>query len=234
MPNSMAQTPCHRTLPVADLLLVGATGMVGEAVQVAAAAAQLPITILVRRPSASMLPRSGEIIAPTDEWPDRVAALRPAILVNCLGTTIAQAGSQAAFRAVDHDLVLAVAQAAKGAGILHMLSVSSVGASPAARNFYLRTKGQVEQGLRLLAFDRLDILRPGLLIGDRKGPSRPGEAWAMRAAPLTDALLHGSWRRYRSIPAQTVAGAIIALAMRGGSGTYVHEHDAIRSLAGAQ
>jgi uncharacterized protein YbjT (DUF2867 family) len=226
--------PCRWTLPVADVLLVGATGMVGEAVQAAAAAAQLPVTILVRRPSTSMLPRSGEIIAPADDWPDRVAALCPAILVNCLGTTIAQAGSQAAFRAVDHDLVLAVAQAAKGAGTRHVLSVSSVGASPAARNFYLRTKGQVEQALRQFGFDRLDIVRPGLLMGDRNGPSRPGEAWAMRAAPLTDALLHGSLRRYRSIPAQSVARAIIALARAGGSGAHVHEHDAIRALAAAE
>ena len=86
-------------------------------------------------------------------------------------------------------------------------------------------------GLRALGFRRLDILRPGLLTGNRAGPARFGEGLAMAAAPLTDALMHGSLRRYRSIPGETVARAIVALAAGDGSGVQIHENDAIRALA---
>jgi uncharacterized protein YbjT (DUF2867 family) len=172
-----------------------------------------------------------EVIADSGQWSEKIAAIRPAIVLNALGTTIRQAGSQAAFRAVDHDLVLAVARAAKEAGARHFISVSSVGAAAKAANFYLRTKGEAEAALRALAFERLDLLRPGLLLGERQGPFRAGEALAMLAAPLTDVLLHGGLRRYRSIAAASVARAMAALAAMGGSGTHVHEHDAIVQLA---
>jgi uncharacterized protein YbjT (DUF2867 family) len=209
-------------------LLVGATGMVGT--QVAALVPPAMLTILARR-ATHIADGATLMVASSDEWPSLIAAARPDVVVSTLGTTIRQAGSQAAFRAVDHDLVLSVARAAKDAGVRHFIAVSSVGASARASNFYLRTKGEVEAALGALDFDRLDIVRPGLLTGARSGPTRVGEALAMLAAPATDVLLHGALRRYRSVPAATVATAIAALAEAGGSGRHVHEHDAIVQLA---
>ena len=87
-----------------------------------------------------------------------IAGLNPGIAISCLGTTMRVAGSRDAFRAVDHDLVLAFAKAARDAGARHMISVSSVGAMPASGSFYLRTKAEAEAGLRKLKFERLDIL----------------------------------------------------------------------------
>lgn len=214
---------------MSDALLVGATGMVGGAV--IANADALRLTILARRETAGRLPQHKRLVAPPEQWGEVIAAERPAIFISCLGTTIRQAGSQAAFRAVDHDLVLAAARAAKEGGAQQAIVVSSVGASAKAGNFYLRTKGETEDGLRALGFERLDILRPGLLTGERQGPARVGEGIAMLAAPLTNALLHGSLRRYRAIPGETVARAIVALAGRSDSGMHIHENDAIRVLA---
>jgi len=214
---------------MSDALLVGATGMVGGAV--IANADALRLTILARRETAGLLPQHKLLVAPPEQWGELVAAERPAIFISCLGTTIRQAGSRAAFRAVDHDLVLAAARAAKKGSARQAIVVSSVGASAKAGNFYLRTKGETEDGLRALGFERLDILRPGLLTGERQGPARVGEGIAMLAAPLTNALLHGSLRRYRSIPGETVARAIVALAGRSDSGVQIHENDAIRALA---
>ena len=215
------------------ILLIGATGMVGSAV--IAQAGDAPLQILARRAPAqtAAIPST---IAPPEDWPAAIAQVAPAVLINALGTTIAQAGSQAAFAAVDHDLVLAAARAARAAGTRHMISVSSVGAKPGSGNFYLSTKGKVEDELAALGFDRLDILRPGLLMGDRQGPRRTGEAIGMLLAPLTDALMHGGLRRYRSVRADAVARAMLALASGGGatgggSSVHVHEHDAILSLA---
>lgn len=210
------------------VLLVGATGLVGAKVAALLPAASL--TIVARR--AVDAPVGAAVhVAPTDQWSEVIASARADVFINCLGTTIKQAGSQAAFRAVDHDLVLAAAGAARAAGARHCISVSSVGARAEAANFYLRTKGEVEAELAALGFDRLDILRPGLLTGERTGPARPGEAIAMLAAPLTDLLLQGALRRYRSISADKVAAAIKALAAAGGTGAHIHEHDAICALA---
>ncbi len=214
---------------MSDALIVGATGMVGRAVigQLGSVSA----TLVTRRPVAGLEAHHRAIVAAPEGWADIIAAEQPAVLICCLGTTIRQAGSQAAFRAVDHDLVLAAARGARAGGTPHMIAVSSVGASAKAGNFYLRTKGETEDGLRALGFDRLDLMRPGLLIGDRPGPPRLGEGLATIAAPLTNALLHGSLRRYRSIPGDMVAAAIARLARQGGSGVHIHENDAIRALA---
>ncbi|WP_428683290.1 NAD-dependent dehydratase [Sphingopyxis sp.] len=211
------------------ILMIGGTGMVGQAVL--AGAGSHRISSLGRRMPDAPVPGHPAIAAPPENWPEVIAMNRPATLVSCLGTTIRQAGSQAAFRAVDHDMVLAAARAAKEAGARHMILVSSVGASAGSSNFYLRTKGEIEAALRALDFERLDILRPGLLMGDRPGPRRFGEGLATIAAPLTDALLHGSLRRYRSIPGETVAQAIVRLIGNMAPGVHIHENDAIRALA---
>ena len=70
----------------------------------------------------------------------------------CLGTTIREAGSQAAFRAVDHDLVLEFAQLALACGAERMVVVSALGANAASKNFYLRVKGEMEKALEGLRF----------------------------------------------------------------------------------
>jgi hypothetical protein len=90
----------------------------------------------------------------------------------------------------------------------------------------------VEEGLKQIGFERLDLLRPGLLTGERGGERRFGERVGILLSPFTDALLHGSLRRYRSIDSQIVARAIAKLAKGGGQGTFIHENDAIDALAG--
>jgi uncharacterized protein YbjT (DUF2867 family) len=214
---------------MSEALIVGATGLIGRAV--IKAFGKQGVTIVTRRPVEGLAPHHAEILAPPDRWREIIAAEKPDVLVCCLGTTIRQAGSQAAFRAVDHDLILVAARGARQGGTPHMIVVSSVGASAKAGNFYLRTKGETEEGLRALGFARLDLVRPGLLLGERPGPPRLGERLAIIAAPLADALLHGSFRRYRSIQGATVAAAIVALAGQGGSGVHIHENDAIHALA---
>lgn len=213
---------------MSDLFLVGATGLVGSAL---AASHEAPLVLLGRREAQGIPSRHEQIVAPPEDWSAILAGRQPATLISCLGTTLAAAGSRAAFSAVDLDLVVEVARAARGAGTRHMICVSSVGASAASSNFYLRTKGRAEEALTALAFERLDIIRPGLLRGARSSAPRPRESIALMAAPLVDAMLHGPLRRYRSIEAETVARAISRLASRGGEGTHFYENDAIRMLA---
>jgi len=154
------------------------------------------------------------------------------VLVCALGTTWKQAGrDKAAFRAVDQELVLACARAAKAAGARQMIVVSSVGADPRSNNFYLAVKGEVEAQLARLGFSRLDVVRPGLLRGPREGERRIGERAAILASPVVDLLLHGQYRKYRSIKAERVAQAIIGLTQKKMPGRFVLDHDAIQRVA---
>jgi uncharacterized protein YbjT (DUF2867 family) len=212
------------------LCIVGATGLIGTAVIAQAVGApDIRVTGIARREVA--LPAGAQmemLLADPSGWDDAIAVARPDVFVCALGTTWAKAGQdKAAFRAIDYDLVLACARAAKAAGAGHMIVVSSVGASIAAKPFYLQVKGELEDALAKLHFRRLDILRPGLLRGEREGDRRPGERFASMISPLTDLFLHGGARKYRSIPAETVAAAILALARTKPGGRFVHEHDAM-------
>ena len=138
---------------------------------------------------------------------------------------------EAAFRAVDQDLVLDTARAARELGVERFVHISSVGADPMVKPFYLRVKGEVERELTKLRFNRLDILRPGLLRGTRDNDRRPAERLGIAAAPVANLLLHGKYRQYRGIKADVVARAALALAKRAARGRFVHDNDAIQRAA---
>ncbi|HEX4910328.1 MAG TPA: NAD(P)H-binding protein [Permianibacter sp.] len=118
----------------------------------------------------------------------------------CLGSTIKQAGSQAAFRAIDHELVLTAATAAKAAGAGHFLVISALGADPASGVFYNRVKGEMERDLQQLGLAKLSIFRPSLLAGPRQ-EFRFGERLGLLLAWLLPA-------KWRSISATRVARAM--------------------------
>jgi uncharacterized protein YbjT (DUF2867 family) len=149
-----------------------------------------------------------------------------------LGTTIRKAGSQAAFRHVDLELPLRSAKAALQAGAEQFVVVSSVGADAASKNFYLRTKGELERELARLSFKAIHILRPSLLIGKR-AEFRLGEVIAMALAPALDLVTLGALRKYHSVRAETVGKAMVAAARQRMSGASVDEYDAIARLGKA-
>lgn len=215
------------------ILLAGASGLVGSAALNELAGFDNAELHILRRRADGIVPLgvSDHLAAPED-WAGLVAQIKPDVVVSALGTTMKKAGSKEAFRAVDHDLVLAIASAARTAGARQFITVSSVGASSESANFYLRTKGEVENALRALDFERLDILQPGLLVGERPVDHRFGERLGILLSPLTDMLMIGGLARYRSIPAIKVSQAIVTLALGSGHGRFIHDNDAIRTLAG--
>lgn len=146
----------------------------------------------------------------------------------CLGTTIKQAGSQPAFRRVDHAFVVGLARAGLRAGATQFLLVSAIGADPHSRVFYSRVKGETESAIRKLPYPALQIFRPSLLLGERP-EFRLGERIAMLGAPVLRALLFGPLRRYRPIQAATVARAMVTIAREAPRGPNVFEYDAMRA-----
>jgi len=135
-----------------------------------------------------------------------------------LGTTIKVAGSQAAFRAVDFEAVVAVALAAKSSGATKLGVVSAMGADPKSSIFYNRTKGEMEEALASIGFDSLVIARPSMLAGDREAlgqPARIGERIALAVSKFLKPLIPAN---YRAIPARDVAYALITAVKTGQPG----------------
>lgn len=216
------------------ILVVGATGLIGNLLvrKLIADGRDSDLHLLARKPLEGDFGAASVHVAPTEKWTEVIASIKAQRAVSCLGSTMKKAGSKEAFVAVDRDLVDAVGKAAKAAGARQFVTVSSTVANAEASSFYLKVKGQAEQLLRAEGFDRLDIIRPGLLRGERSGDARLGESLAIIASPVMDKLLHGSLRRFRSIDAAEVASAIAALLAQDKPGTIIHENDAIWKLAG--
>ena len=147
----------------------------------------------------------------------------------CLGTTMKKAGSREAFRRVDHDLTLEAGREACRAGARDAFLVSSSGADPDSRVFYLRTKGETEAALADLPFRSVHLLRPSLLTGDRD-EIRPAEQMGALVGSLLRPLLVGPLRRFRPVAASVVARAMVALARDPGEGRFVHESEEIEEL----
>jgi uncharacterized protein YbjT (DUF2867 family) len=202
-----------------SVLLAGATGLVGSRVL-----ARLPDAIPVGRRATG---RAGEIVADFAALP----ALPPAtVAISALGTTIRAAGSQAAFRAVDYDAVLAFARATQAAGVKHFIVITAVGADANSSVFYSRVKGEVERDLAALGFARFDIVQPGLILGPR-AERRPVEAFFQWMAPVLNPLLVGGLDKYGGISANTVAAAIAVLTTQRDAGRHAHQNRELRRLA---
>ncbi len=218
------------------IALVGATGLVGRMVMASVVGrADVALTAIARHEAP--LPRNVRMemfVAEPGKWGEVIEAVRPDAMICALGTTWRKAGQdEAAFRAIDRDLVLATAHAALAHGVTRMVLVSAAGAALSSKAFYLRVKAEVERDLAKLDFQRIDILRPGLLRGERGADRRLAERAAIIASPLTDLMLHGRFRPYRSISAKEVARASLYLSKKTTIGRYLHDNDMIRRAARA-
>ncbi|MFI5361319.1 MAG: hypothetical protein ACHQ49_05060 [Elusimicrobiota bacterium] len=175
-----------------------------------------------RRPLSAHPKLENPIIA-GEKWP----ALPPLDEAYCcLGTTRRQSKTDAAYRAVDFDLPVAFARAAKAAGARRFGLVSSIGADVRSRLLYLRTKGEAEAAVSGLGFESVAIARPSFLSGERS-ESRATEMLGIRAFEALAPVMIGPLRRWRPVSAAAVAAALIA-ALRGRvPGTLILESDAI-------
>lgn len=216
------------------IALVGATGLVGrKVIEIASASDAVRIVGIARR-EAPLPPgaRMEMFVAEPGKWGEVFEAVRPRALICALGTTWKKAGrDETAFRSVDHDLVLATAEAAHRAGVPNLVLVSAAGADARGKSFYFRVKGETEVALSRAGFKRFDILHPGLLRGRRVNDLRLAERAALVAAPLFDPLLSGSWERFRSINAALVAESALGLALRRAGGRFTHDNEAMRRAA---
>lgn len=206
------------------LILAGATGLVGRHV-LARALADPRVTHVVA-PTRRPLPAHPNLDAPLvdfDALPAGAAWWRADAVICALGTTMKTAGSRDAFRRVDHDYPLAIADLARRHGTPVYVLNSAMGADAQSRVFYNRVKGELESALRTRGFASLTLVRPGLIGGDRD-ERRLGETLATHVLRTLHPLLPTKWRIN---PAERIADALLDAALDPPAGVHVVASDAL-------
>ncbi len=195
-----------------SVVLAGATGLVGKSLlnQLLECPDIGQITSFGRRKIEIEHPKLNQQIIDFENFTVDISA---DFLFCCVGTTISKAGSQANFRKVDYEIPNILAQWAVNHKVSTFIGVSSLGAKAAASNFYLRTKGEMEEMVKSYPIPRIAFVRPSLLLGKRR-EFRIGEKLASVLFPIFSVFLVGNWRKYRAIKAENVAKAMIRIALQ--------------------
>ncbi len=212
-------------------LIAGATGLVGNELlqQLIRGRQYHTISILSRHEVETSSKRVETIIVDYDQLTDKqLPKIDDAFC--CLGTTMNKAGSKDAFRKVDHDYPLRVAEITRRKGAQQYLLVSAMGADESSYIFYNRVKGEVEAAIAKLGFESFHVFRPSMLLGERT-ETRIGEQIGQVVMQGMAPLMVGGLKKYQAIPAETVAEAMVHVARKELSGTYIFESDKIQALA---
>ncbi|MCW5907820.1 MAG: oxidoreductase [Chitinophagales bacterium] len=209
-------------------LIIGSTGMVGEQClrELLACNSYSKVVALTRSKLTLTHPKLENRVSDFDRLENVREWLNCDDVYCAIGTTIAKAGSQEAFRKVDYEYPLKVAQLALWNGAKRFILVSALGASASSPVFYNRVKGELEQALMQLGYEALIILRPSILLGNRK-EQRTGEAAGMWVAEKLPFLFCGPFKKYRGTPAVLVAQVMVKLGASNSKGVQVLENENI-------
>ena len=143
------------------------------------------------------------------EKPDSYASMLSGDdLFICTGTTYKKTGSIKRVEEIDRDLPIIIARKSQEKGVKKIAVVSSIGANPGAKSFYMRIKGEMESGIRDLKFDRTVLVRPSMLLGKRK-EFRIIESIGQTFARVMGFVLLGPLKKFRGIHGRDVARAMI-------------------------
>jgi uncharacterized protein YbjT (DUF2867 family) len=218
-------------MPQRIVLIAGATGLVGSHClkQLLDDPAYAQVISISRRPASESHPKLVQKLVDFDHL-SQLAPIAASDAFCTLGTTIAKAGSQEAFRKIDFAYAKAFAELALTCGTQQFALISSIGANARSKNFYLRTKGELEEALTTLRFHSVHIFQPTFLMGAR-AEQRAGESIGLTLVRVLQFAFIGGFRKYRAIEASTLARAMIAAVGRGEPGRHIYRFDEIQALA---
>ena len=196
-------------------LVIGSTGLIGKKLIFELAKKDSEVIAIARRP-ISNLPKNVSLLNINfDDFLENGSLPSCDHIYICLGTTIKKAGSQSEFKKVDFDYCVSFAKKAREAGATKISLVSSVGANPYSKNFYLKTKGEVEEEIKKIDFHYINIFRPSLLLGSRE-ENRFLEKIGQNLSSFINFFLIGSLRKYRGIKSSNIAYCLANYKQSGG------------------
>lgn len=205
---------------MAVAVLAGTTGLVGSRLLnlLLNDERYTRVVALSRKALDRQHPKLQNLVVDFARLEEYAAQLKADDVFCCLGTTIRQAGSQAAFRKVDFDYPLNLAKVTHEQGARQYLLVTALGSDKASSIFYNRVKGEVEEAIGQVGFDSYHIFQPSMLLGDRK-ESRAGEGVGKAVMTALDFLIP---KKYKAIEATKVAKGMLAIAKQNHAGTHFH------------
>ena len=189
-------------------IIAGSTGLIGRNVIEVLSNKKQSAIALTRRSIPNLPPNVTEMIIDFDAFEKAGSLPYCNNIFICLGTTIKIAGSQENFRKVDLDYCINIAKKAKESGAETLSLISSIGANSSSKNFYLRTKGELEESIQELGFSTVNIFRPSFLVGERS-EKRLAEKIAIKFAKVMNLFLIGSANKYRSVKAESLAKTMV-------------------------
>jgi uncharacterized protein YbjT (DUF2867 family) len=209
-----------------DAVMIGATGLVGSHLlkRLLADERFSKVISFGRRQSGNTHPKLVEQTVDFDAPAAWASQVRGDVAFSALGTTLKQAGSQQAQKRVDLDYQLDFAKAAAKNGIKTYVLCSASSANADSRVFYSRIKGELDRDVQQLGFERVRIMRPSLLGGER-AKARTGEKLGSMMLGAFNAI--GIARRYREIPGDVVAQAMVNSAFEAVPGAHIYTLDEV-------
>tara|TARA_B100001123_G_C15005077_1_gene905144 strand:- start:40 stop:675 length:636 start_codon:yes stop_codon:yes gene_type:complete len=204
-------------------IVLGSTGLIGKHLLNYLSKKDVSVIAITRRPINDLPKNVSPMIINFDSFLDYGHLPDCEHIYICLGTTIKKAGSQESFKKVDLDYCLGFAKKARESGATTISLVTSVGANAVSKNFYLKTKGQLENEIKAMGFDSVNIFQPGLLLGKRD-ESRQLEFLGQYVSFLLNMVLFGSLKKYRSIKASKVASTMANAPNKHGINYFFYEH----------
>lgn len=197
-------------------IIIGATGLTGTALvsQLLENEKYDRIITLSRKRITNNHPKHKNHIADLFDPQTYQEQLKGDHLFICTGTTQSQTPDKEEYYRIEHDLPVQVAQVALKNGISKVVAISALGASPDSKFMYNRGKGDMERDIEALGFQESYFVQPAL-IGGKRDEKRPFESAMKKFQKLIDPLLFGFLKKYRTIEPETIAGAMIYLAING-------------------
>ena len=195
--------------------IFGATGLIGNHFMQKACENDHYQTIHVfsRRKIQFSHPKLNVHIIDFRQLESALSSIEPGDIFCCLGTTMKQAGSKEAFKFVDYFLPTEIARIGKQKSCQKYLLVSSMGADPNSMVFYSQVKGETESEIAKYQIKYTHFLRPSLLLGERD-ENRMGENIGKVVMNAINPLLIGPMRKYQAIKGETVAQAMLNIAIK--------------------
>ena len=211
--------------------LVGATGLIGS--YLLEELLNDPwfdtVRILIRRPITFTHPKLEKKIVDFNDSDSVLVALSNSDVVFCaIGSTMKKVkGDKGAYRKIDFDIPVNIARFCKMTGCEKFILVSSAGANAKSMNFYQRLKGETEESVKEAGPKTIHIMRPSLLLGERK-EFRLGENIGKAFMTILSFLIP---EKYKAIHGKDVAKVMLALAKKNEEGVFIHENSKIRDLS---
>ena len=196
-------------------IVLGSTGLVGKQLVERLSKEQgvEKVIAITRRPVEYTSEKVVNEVINFDELAKYSDVFKGDVLFSCLGTTLKQAGSVKAQRKVDYDYQYEVTKMSAENEVGHYILVSSSGANANSKSAYLKMKGELERDALLLPFQRISILQPSLLIGERNH-FRLGEVLGSWILPTLCKLPF--LKKYRPITGDEVAKKMVRTALIAG------------------